>query len=162
MHVVLVEPTCFRCKIKLRSSINAFKVFILMHVSLYALFLSCYLSMMLRKCILESLIEISNLQLTCWPWGVVIPLIPPSPHISSMFLNFTVFFCNYLSCFFFFASRILNCSNNSWKFVELVKPRDTLSLLNTQLKFIYSEKATKFCKISTVNLSYVVTIKSRV
>ena len=27
------------------------------------------------------------------------------------------------------------------------------------LKFIYSEKATKFCKISTVNLSYVVPVE---
>ena len=30
------------------------------------------------------------------------------------------------------------------------------------LKFIYSEKATKFCKISTVDLFYVVTVKSMV
>ena len=30
------------------------------------------------------------------------------------------------------------------------------------LKFIHSEKATKFCKISTLNLSYVVTVKSTV
>ena len=30
------------------------------------------------------------------------------------------------------------------------------------LKFIYSEKATKFCEISTVDLSYVVTVKSAV
>ena len=30
------------------------------------------------------------------------------------------------------------------------------------LKFVYSEKATKFCDISTVDLSYVVTIKSMV
>ena len=30
------------------------------------------------------------------------------------------------------------------------------------LKFIYSEKATKFCKISTLNLSYVLTVKSTV
>ena len=30
------------------------------------------------------------------------------------------------------------------------------------LKFIYSEKATKFCKISTVDLSYGVTVKSTV
>ena len=28
------------------------------------------------------------------------------------------------------------------------------------VKFIYSEKATKFCKISTVDLSYVVPVKS--
>ena len=30
------------------------------------------------------------------------------------------------------------------------------------LKVIYSEKATKFCEISTVDLSYIVTIKSKV
>ena len=30
------------------------------------------------------------------------------------------------------------------------------------LKFIYSEKATKFCEISTVDLSYVVPVKSTV
>ena len=30
------------------------------------------------------------------------------------------------------------------------------------LKFIYFEKATKFCEISTVNLSYVVPVKSTV
>ena len=32
----------------------------------------------------------------------------------------------------------------------------------TFLKFIYSENATKFCEISTVDLSYVVTVKSTV
>ena len=32
----------------------------------------------------------------------------------------------------------------------------------TFLKFIYSEKATKFCEISTVDLSYVVPVKSTV
>ena len=31
-----------------------------------------------------------------------------------------------------------------------------------EVKFIYSEKATKFCKISTLLLSYVVTVKSKV
>ena len=30
------------------------------------------------------------------------------------------------------------------------------------IKFIYSEKATKFCKISTLLLSYVVPVKSKV
>ena len=30
------------------------------------------------------------------------------------------------------------------------------------LKFIYSEKATKFCKISTIDFSYVVTVKSTI
>ena len=36
------------------------------------------------------------------------------------------------------------------------------SSLNMDLKFIYSEKATKICKISTVDLSYVVPVKSTV
>ena len=31
-----------------------------------------------------------------------------------------------------------------------------------EVKFIYSEKATNFCEISTVDLSYVVTVKSTV
>ena len=31
---------------------------------------------------------------------------------------------------------------------------------NVEVKFIYSEKATKFCEISTVDLSYVVPVKS--
>ena len=35
-------------------------------------------------------------------------------------------------------------------------------ILIDQLKFIYSEKATNFCEISTINLSYVVTVKSTV
>ena len=35
-------------------------------------------------------------------------------------------------------------------------------LPNYSLKFIYSEKATNFCKNSTVDLSYVVTVKSTV
>ena len=33
---------------------------------------------------------------------------------------------------------------------------------NELLKFIYSENATNFCEISTVDLSYVVTVKSSV
>ena len=31
-----------------------------------------------------------------------------------------------------------------------------------EVKFIYSEKATKFCEISTIDLSYVVPVKSSV
>ena len=34
--------------------------------------------------------------------------------------------------------------------------------INGLIKFIYSKKASIFCKISTVDLSYVVTVKSRV
>ena len=37
-----------------------------------------------------------------------------------------------------------------------------LSKSGNVLKFIYSEKATKFCEISTVDLSYVLTVKSTV
>ena len=33
---------------------------------------------------------------------------------------------------------------------------------STLLKFIYSEKATKFCEISTLLLSYAVPVKSKV
>ena len=35
-------------------------------------------------------------------------------------------------------------------------------LFPAMLKFIYSEEATKFCEISTLDLSYVVTVKSTV
>ena len=35
-------------------------------------------------------------------------------------------------------------------------------MLLYMVKFIYSEKATKFCDISTVDLSYVVPVKSTV
>ena len=34
--------------------------------------------------------------------------------------------------------------------------------INGLIKFIYSKKASIFCKISTVDLSYVVTVKSMV
>ena len=34
------------------------------------------------------------------------------------------------------------------------------SFQSEKLKFIYYEKATKFCEISTIDLSYVVTVKS--
>ena len=37
-----------------------------------------------------------------------------------------------------------------------------LEMRNWELKFIYSEKDTKFCKISTLILSYVVPVKSKV
>ena len=34
--------------------------------------------------------------------------------------------------------------------------------ISTEVKFVYFGKATKFCEISTVDLSYVVTVKSTV
>ena len=36
------------------------------------------------------------------------------------------------------------------------------TLFSNTIKFIYFEKATNFCEISTVDLSYVVTVKSTV
>ena len=39
---------------------------------------------------------------------------------------------------------------------------ETRSYTANVLKFIYSEMATKFCKISIVDLSYVLTVKSMV
>ena len=35
-------------------------------------------------------------------------------------------------------------------------------MASVQVKFIYSEKATKFCEISSLLLSYVVPVKSKV
>ena len=37
-----------------------------------------------------------------------------------------------------------------------------VSMFQKSLKFIYSEKATKFCEISPVDVSYVVPVKSTV
>ena len=37
--------------------------------------------------------------------------------------------------------------------------RNLLNVILKYVKFIYSEKVTKFCKISTVNLSYIVPVK---
>ena len=42
----------------------------------------------------------------------------------------------------------------------MVVSRGTYSYVTAFLKFIYSEKAKKFCEISTVLLSYVVPVKS--
>ena len=39
---------------------------------------------------------------------------------------------------------------------------DSLTNSEFSLKFIYSEKATKFCEIFTLHLSYVMPIKSKV
>ena len=38
----------------------------------------------------------------------------------------------------------------------------SIHAMKVYIKFIYSEEATKFCEISTVDLSYVVTVKSTV
>ena len=47
---------------------------------------------------------------------------------------------------------------------KIVVPSNDFSKLNSNhmLEFIYSEKAAKFCEISTLDLSYVVMVKSTV
>ena len=62
--------------------------------------------------------------------------------------------------------------NSNWNYFRIptgflleypVKKTDGLSsFLPGAIKFIYSEKATKVCEICTVDLSYVVTVKSTV
>ena len=49
---------------------------------------------------------------------------------------------------------------NENKTEEVLLP--LLRASSTLLKFIYSQKATKFCEISTLLLSYVVPVKSKV
>ena len=49
-----------------------------------------------------------------------------------------------------------------WKDPRNVGWREKVAYRLVFVKFIYSEKATNFCEISTVNLSYVVTVKSTV
>ena len=49
---------------------------------------------------------------------------------------------------------------NTWSAVKMFLLHHLVSLRT--LKFIYSEKATKFCEISTLLLSYVVPVKSKV
>ena len=46
--------------------------------------------------------------------------------------------------------------------MNLEKNRNNGNQFVDELKFIYSEKATKCCEISTLDLSYVVTVKSTV
>ena len=49
-----------------------------------------------------------------------------------------------------------------WKDPRNVGWREKVAYRLVYVKFIYSEKATNFCEISTVNLSYVVMVKSTV
>ena len=66
-------------------------------------------------------------------------------------------FCNY------HVRRLFNEWNEWIPWVKLeIMVRKTWSKSDPFLKFIYSEKATNFCKISSVHLSYVVTVKSTV
>jgi hypothetical protein len=52
--------------------------------------------------------------------------------------------------------------NSSPGFLVQMKSLEFHSEINWPLKFIYSEKATKFCEISTLLLSYVMPVKSKV
>ena len=46
------------------------------------------------------------------------------------------------------------------EYLRTLDPNDKKIIYPGVIKFMYSEKATKFCEISTVDLSYVVPIKS--
>ena len=61
-----------------------------------------------------------------------------------------------------FKRTLLLEKQNSINWVGKKKPTEYTSLKHYSLKFIYSEKPTKFCKISTLLLSYVVPVKSKV
>ena len=45
---------------------------------------------------------------------------------------------------------------------SIIKPRPSFGYFTTVIKFMYSEKAAKFCEIFTLLLSYVVPVKSKV
>ena len=49
-----------------------------------------------------------------------------------------------------------------WKCCLVYFPIHIFLAVNKYIKFIYSEKATKFCEISTLLLSYVMPVKSKV
>ena len=55
-----------------------------------------------------------------------------------------------------------NLHINVLSYASLLERRCKQGVLFLRLKFIYSEKATKFCEISTLLLSYVVPVKSKV
>ena len=56
-----------------------------------------------------------------------------------------------------------NDENSSWHPSKAVGGKNPVMITSfATLKFIYSEKATNFCKISTLLLSYVVPVKSKV
>ena len=61
--------------------------------------------------------------------------------------------------FFFTLFQLLKTSFNWEHFYWLPSKK---FIFSTKMKFIYSEKATKFCKIFTLLLSYVVPVKSKV
>ena len=66
--------------------------------------------------------------------------------ISQKFVAFSEYMNTYMNNDFFF----------------IVSKKKLLSLETLLVNFIYSEKATKFCKITTVDLSYVEPVKSTV
>ena len=77
---------------------------------------------------------------------------------------------NFLSVFFiaFFVDCSILDPNSSYNHVINREPTAAIirrcigNSRSVHLKFIYSEKATKFCEISIVDLSYVISVKSKV
>jgi hypothetical protein len=66
---------------------------------------------------------------------------------------------------FFFSTAQIENKNPYWSnlLVEKIRKNRNPSFdLMSSLNFIYFEKATKFCEISTIDLSYVVPVKSTV
>ena len=86
------------------------------------------------------------------------------------------FFCVAFTRFWFIATSVpsVSSSHNAQNKKMLVKRRGVFAVQKTKMnfdqilsvdklvKFIYSEKAPNFCEISTVDLSYVVPVKSTV
>ena len=81
-------------------------------------------------------------------------------------MDFTNYFESMSNQVYLFSWREnLRRRNTLWTYFFLANTIPTRYVLTTKkliLKFIYSEKATKFCEISTVDLSYVVTVKCTV
>ena len=58
--------------------------------------------------------------------------------------------------------KILICNIGMYKLLDTIPCWSTHRIRWLYIKFIYSEKATKFCEISTLLLSNVVPVKSKV
>ena len=81
--------------------------------------------------------------------GILFAFWPPFALIwLTIFLSWT----NPKIVFYFFSRKEYIVNSKSQFVITTTEPR-------VLVKFIYSEKATKFCEISTVDLSYVVPVK---
>ena len=67
--------------------------------------------------------------------------------------------CFYLWFFFCHFMTILTTLTIFTQLLFCTKSQGNSTIVKFEIKFIYSEKATKFCEISTVDLSYVVPVK---